>query len=95
MDRRTAPCFGQYLSAFAAQLVHACPDHSKIVGGAGSGALATQLLDASPDHRKIVSDAGSSSCFLWFLVILIVSYPAAAIGSLRPGALFLTLPTIV
>jgi hypothetical protein len=67
VDRRTAPCFGQYLSTFAAQLVHACPDHSKIVGGAGPGALATQLLHASPDHRKIVSDAGAGHVSSGFL----------------------------
>jgi hypothetical protein len=60
MDRRAAPFFGQYLSALAAQFFHACPDHSKIVGGAGPGALAAQLLHARPDHRKIVSGAGSS-----------------------------------
>src|SRR5205823_1268031 len=57
-DRRTAPPFGQYLSAFEAQLLHACPDHSKIVGGARSDALAAQLLHACADHRKIVSGAG-------------------------------------
>jgi hypothetical protein len=51
--------FGQYLSAFAAQFLHACPDRSKVVGGARPGALAAQLLHPCPDHRKIVSDAGS------------------------------------
>jgi hypothetical protein len=44
VDRRTAPSFGQYLGALAAQFFHACPDHSKIIGGAGSGVLAAQLL---------------------------------------------------
>jgi hypothetical protein len=37
VDRRTARSFGRYLSAFAAQLLHACPDHRKIVSGAGPG----------------------------------------------------------
>jgi hypothetical protein len=46
VDRRTAPSFGQYLGALAAQFFHACPDHSKIIGGAGSGVLAAQLLHA-------------------------------------------------
>jgi hypothetical protein len=55
VDRRTARFFGRYLSAFAAQFLHACPDHSKIVVGARPGALAAQLLHACPDHRKIVS----------------------------------------
>jgi hypothetical protein len=59
MVRRTALFFGQYLSAFAAQFLHACPDRSKVVGGARPGALAAQLLHPCPDHRKIVSDAGS------------------------------------
>jgi hypothetical protein len=58
VDRRTARFFGQYLSAFAAQFLHACcPDHSKIVGGARPGTLAAQFLHPCPDHRKIVSGA--------------------------------------
>jgi hypothetical protein len=53
--------------ALAAQFLHACPDHSKIVGGTRLAALVAQLLHACPDHRKIVSGAGSghvSSVFL-------------------------------
>lgn len=34
-DRRTAPSFGRYLSAFAAQFLHACPDQHKVVSGSG------------------------------------------------------------
>jgi hypothetical protein len=34
----------RHLAAFAAQFFHACPDHSKIIGGAGSDVLAAQLL---------------------------------------------------
>jgi hypothetical protein len=67
MDRRTPPRFSQHLGALAAQFLHACPDHRKVVSSAGSGALAAQLLHAFPDHRKIVSGAGLghvSSVFL-------------------------------
>ena len=49
----------QYLGALAAQFLHACSDHRKIVGGAGSGALAAQLLHTRSDHCKIVGGAGS------------------------------------
>jgi hypothetical protein len=59
VDRRTAPSFGQYPGALAAQFFHACPDHSKIIGGAGSGVLAAQLLHTRADHWKIVSGTGS------------------------------------
>src|SRR5271167_2747276 len=56
---RTAPRFGRYLGALAAQLLHACSDHRKVVSSAGSGALAAQLLHACPDHGKIVGGTGS------------------------------------
>src|SRR5215472_13271303 len=56
---RPGVSFCRHLSAFAAQLLHACSDHSKIISGAGSGALAAQLLHACPDHGKIISGAGS------------------------------------
>jgi len=62
-----APFFGRDLSAFAPQFLHACPDHSKIVGGAGSSTLAAQLLHASPDGREIVSGAGSGHVSSGFL----------------------------
>jgi hypothetical protein len=37
---RPGVSFCRHLSAFAAQLLQACSDHSKIISGAGSGALA-------------------------------------------------------
>jgi len=64
---RPGVSFCRYLSALAAQFFHASPDHSKIVGGSGSGALAAQLVHARPDHRKIVSDAGSGHVSSGFL----------------------------
>jgi hypothetical protein len=67
VDRRTAPFFGQYLGALAAQFLYACPDRREVVSGAWSDALAAQLLHSGPDDRKIVSGARSghaSSVFL-------------------------------
>jgi len=57
----------QYLGALAAQLLHACSDHRKIVSGSRSGAFAAQFLHTCADHRKIVSGAvlgHASSVFL-------------------------------
>jgi len=68
--------------------------HSKIVGGARPGTLAAQLVHPCPDHRKIVSGAGSGHVPSVFLCCW-CDYPAAAIGSIRLGSLFLTLPTRV
>src|SRR5580704_4683917 len=85
VDRRTAPFFGQYLGPLAAQFLHACPDHRKVVSGAVARALAAQLLHARPDHRKIVSGARSGRVSSVFLLIVMWDYPTAAIGSIRVG----------
>jgi hypothetical protein len=66
---RPGVSFCRHLSAFAAQLLHACSDHSKIVSGAGSGALAAQLLHACADHGKIVSGAVSGHVSSGFVAI--------------------------
>ena len=97
--------FGRYPSAFAAQFLHACPDHSKIVGGAWSGTLAAQLLHACPDHRKIVSGAGSGHVPSVFLGVMAATkvystllFVVAAIVSIllgfspKFGALILSTP---
>jgi hypothetical protein len=57
-------------------------------------AFAAQFFHPCPDYRKIVSGSGwghRSSVFSCPEVI----YPTAAIGSIRPGSLFFTLPTRV
>ena len=48
---------GRYLSTLAAQFLHACSDHRKIVSGAWPGHLA-QFLHSSSDGREIVGGAG-------------------------------------
>jgi hypothetical protein len=70
MGRRTAPSFGEYLSAFPPKFLHACPDRAKVVGGTWPDALAAQLLHAGADRRKIVGGAGWGHVSLRFLVIL-------------------------
>jgi len=68
---RPGVSFCRHLSAFAAQLLHACSDHSKIISGAGSGALAAQLLHACPDDGKIISGAGSGHVYsVYFMASL-------------------------
>jgi hypothetical protein len=57
-SHRTACCFGRYLSALAAQLLHPGSDRWKIVGGPRSAALAAELFHARPDRWKIISSAG-------------------------------------